>query len=221
MSQETIHGKIISEVDNYEEVLVVNATRKTFTQINPEGAFEISAFLNDTIKVNSSSYKVTSFVVTEKHFEKSIQISLKDNIEDLKEIIIDTNIINDEELAEINMQLQNQIKNDLKNNPYAYTKPNLNGNPLGIITLVIDLLRKKTPKIVEAPEVFINHQDLNIHFEKDDSFLANELSIPKDQISYFFLFVEDQQVSVELLSESNRFFFLEELTHLRDKFLDE
>ena len=218
-SQETIHGKIISEIDNYEEILIVNSTRNTFTNIDTEGEFEIIAFLNDTIKVNSNSYKPASFVITTKHFEKSIQISLKDNIEDLKEIIVDSNIINDEELAEINLQLQNQIKNDIKNNPYEYTKPNSGGNLFGLIALAIDLFGKKTPETEVTPEVYINHQDLVTCFKKDNHFLTEELKIPKDQVSYFFLFVEDQKISATLLSEPNRFFFLEEITQLSIKFL--
>lgn len=218
-SQEAIHGKIISEIDNYDEVLVVNSSTNTFTKIDSDGEFKIKAFLNDTIKVNSNSYKETSFTVAEKHFKNGIKISLKDNIENLKEIIIDTNIINDKELAEINQQLQSQIKNDIKNNPYEYTKPNSGGNLFGIVTLVIDLFRKKTPETEVAPEVYISHKDLAAYFEKDNDFLVEELKIPEDQISYFFLFVEDQQISATLLSEPYRFFFLEEITQLSIKFL--
>lgn len=216
--QETLKGKIISEIDNYEEILIINSTRNTFSKIDAEGEFEIIAFLNDTIKINSHSYKDARFTVSKKHFENSVQISLKDNIEDLKEIIIDSNFINDEELDEINQQLQSQLKNDIKNNPYQYTKPNSGGNLFALVGLAIDLFRKKTPKSTETSIVFINHQDLITYFEKDDRFLIEELKIPKNQISYFFLFIEDQKISAELLTDANRFFFLEELTQLSGEF---
>ena len=220
LAQESIKGEIISEIDNYEEILIVNTTRNTFTKIDNDGKFEISAFLNDTIKVNSHSYDETNFVVSEKVIGNGIQISLKDNIKDLKEIIIDSNFINDEELAEINQQLQSQIKNDIKNNPYEYTKPTSGFNIFGVFELAYDLIRKKNPKVEQVPEVFITHQDLNMYFEKDNTYLIKELSIPEDQIPSFFLFIEDQQISNKLLNDSNQFFFLEELIKLKNKFID-
>ena len=217
--QETINGKIISEIDNYEEIQVFNSTRNTFTKINIDGVFKIMAFINDTIQINSHSYANYSFIVTEKHLEKTTQISLKDNIEDLKEIIIDSNIINEEELAEINEQLQSQIKNDIKKNPYLYTKPVSGFNIFGVFKLAYSLLRKKTSEDeLTVLEVFINHQDLTNYFKEDPSFLVDELSIPENQIAYFFLFIEDEQISAELLTKANEFYFMEELTLLNDEF---
>ena len=144
---------------------------------------------------------------------------MNDNVENLKEVIINSNTINDKKLAEINTQLQNQIKNDIKNNPNAYIKPNpeFRANLSTIIGLVVNLLSKK--KSPEPEITTMKHKDLIDYFKDDYSYLIQDLNIPEDQINYFFVFVEEQNIPAELLTEENEFFFLEKLNELSIGFL--
>lgn len=216
LSQELIKGRIVSKIDNYKEIQIINQNNNLFININKEGVFEIKASLNDTIKISSHSYEEANFIVREKHFHETIEIHLNDRIEKLNEIVIDNYTINDTELAKINLELQNQIKNDIKNNPYKYEVPDSGGNLLGVFVIAAQLFKKKKPEKKEIE--IIKHQDLVGYFKNDQSFLIDELNIPKNQISSFFLFIEDQQVPADLLTKSNTFFFLEELTQKSNEF---
>jgi len=219
--QNVINGRIISEIDNPKEILIKNETRNTQTNVKNTGSFEIVAYANDTILVTSILYKEASFVVAKNHFIEGIEITLNDNVENLQEIIIDSNTINDEKLAKINTQIQNQIKNDIKNNPYKYKKPKPSGNLFALVDIVINLLRKKNTKNEESIEIVtIKHADLVNYFKNDQGFLVQDLKIPKNQINYFFLFFEDQKIDNKLLDKQNNFFFLEKVAEISDNFLN-
>lgn len=217
--QHIVNGKIINEIDDPKEIVITNTNRNTQTTLNNNGAFEIAAFINDTITISSLLYEETSFITTQNHIDNGIEITLNDTIENLQEIIIESNTINDKKLAQINTQLQNQIKNDIKNNPYKYRKPKPGGNLFGIVDVVVNLLRKKE-KETKAEIATIKHKDLIDYFENDQRFLIEDLKIPENQINYFFLFIEEQKITNQLLTEQNTFYFLEKLTELSDAFIN-
>lgn len=87
-SQEEIKGKIMN-TENVEGIHVLNKNEQKFTVTNEKGEFFIEAKLKDTIYLNSITYQLQQFVVTEEILKrKYIAITLEEDVNELKEVVV-------------------------------------------------------------------------------------------------------------------------------------
>lgn len=84
----TLFGKIQAE-DNLENIHVANINKNTYTTTNALGIFKIEAQKNDTLSVTSIQYQPATIIITQTNInDKSIQITLAEQINELQEVIV-------------------------------------------------------------------------------------------------------------------------------------
>ncbi|MEM6516623.1 MAG: carboxypeptidase-like regulatory domain-containing protein [Bacteroidota bacterium] len=95
-----LNGKVEapSEVSG---IHIINKTSRRFTVTNDKGEFTIPAKLNDTISFSGIQYQAEEVVIDQTLYEtKSITITLKDNINELDEVVVGK-ILTDNLLSDI------------------------------------------------------------------------------------------------------------------------
>ena len=111
----------------------------------------------------------------------------------------------------VETNLQNQILEDIKNNPHLYGK--LNDGGIDFIKLfgMIGKLFKNKNK--EKPIVYATYEDLTAIFENskilDHSFFTSTLKIEDYRIDLFIQYLEASQIDNQLLKPEKEVYFIE------------
>lgn len=212
---QTLKGKVYDAKAVVKNIKVVNETQNSFTVTNDEGDFSLVAKVNDTISFQSLFYHHKVVVLKAIHFEDTTVFEVKKIVSQLDEVEIITEPEQPVFKAEIyNTELQNLIKEDIKNNPHLYQPP---GAIYGVdfvylIGQVAKLFKRKKYKVpVYKP---INYMQIDSLFSKSSFFnkrlVTEDLKIPEDKIKLFYDFCEAKQISSELLKEDKKLQLLEQ-----------
>lgn len=148
-SQQKITGKIYSEKAVAKHVKITNITQDTSTYSDEKGDFSINASENDTISFESSFHIAQKIRVKALHFTEILVIQLKNQVNELEEIVLKNKVKEKEFSAEKqNLNLNNQIRKDKKNNLHRYQPTNYNFDFVAVFGLIYNLLKKKVKKSV-------------------------------------------------------------------------
>ena len=216
LSSQTLRGKVYDSTSTVKNIKVYNETQKRITATNEKGDFSITAKVNDTILFESVFYHPKAIVLKQYHFDGIAVFEIKKIVSALDEVEV---VAEPEqpvfEAETYNLQLQNLIKEDIKNNPGLYQPA---GATYGVdfIYLIGQLAklfkRKKSKLPVYKP---ITYTQIDSLFNKSTFFnkhlVTEDLKIPKDKANLFYDFCAAKQLSSELLKEENKMLFLEEL----------
>src|SRR5690606_4677580 len=224
-SQETskISGEVYSSDKLLKDIKVINLRKNRFTYTDEEGRFEISAEKNDSILFSSIFFEEKIIVIKSKDLKLKLKIDLNERINELDEVIIEeAYIAPDFDQEKFNSALQEQIINDIKNNPSLYDGTGSSGNMdiMKIVGMISGLFKKK--KDSERVPKAIVYQQFSDLFERDPFFteklLTEELKISKEYKGLFFMYCEAQEIDVSLLDKDQQFELLDVLVIHSQKF---
>ncbi|BAO77687.1 hypothetical protein [Winogradskyella sp. PG-2] len=213
---QTLQGKVYDASGTVKNIKVLNDTQNRFTVTNKDGDFSIIAKVNDTLLFESLFYHPKAVVLKAFHFNDIAVFELKKIISELDEVEI---IAEPEqpvfEEQTYNIELQNLIKEDIKNNPELYQP---SGASYGVdFVYLIGQLAKLFKKNKYQPPVYepISYKQMDSLFSKSAFFnkqlITENLKIPEDKIYLFYDFCEAKYMSSKLLKEEKKMQFLEQL----------
>ncbi|WP_353778584.1 carboxypeptidase-like regulatory domain-containing protein [Winogradskyella sp. 3972H.M.0a.05] len=220
---QVLKGKIYDSQTTIKGAKILNKTQNIVTGSDDQGNFSIKASVNDTISIESLFHHNQNFVVKQKHFDQSLVIELKKDIQQLDEVVLTNEPKQPAFKGETyNSELQQIIKDDIKRNPHLYSSGNgLKGPDLfAIIGMVSKLFKKKRKTPVIKP---ISYNQIDSLVAKNSlinkSFLLNDLSIPENYLPLFYEFCEAKQMSGNLLKKSREMYLLEAMIQNSEEFL--
>ncbi|WP_179377313.1 hypothetical protein [Winogradskyella wichelsiae] len=221
---QTLNGKVYDTKSVIKNIKVFNKTQNRVTITNEEGDFNIEAKVNDSITFESLFYHKKTVILKASHFGSMAVFELKEILTELDEVEVKAEPVQPVFVEETyNIELQNIIQEDIKNNPHLY-KPAGATNGVDFVSLigtVVDLLTKDKyrPTTYEP----ITYTQMDSLFEKSDFFnkqlITENLKIPEDKQYLFYDFCESKYLSSELLKEENKMQLLEELVVSSQLFL--
>ncbi len=217
LSQE-ISGRVYDDTSVLPGVTVFNSNKKKAVVTNEDGEFTIKAAVNDTLQFQSSFHESQKKIITLAEYRTILIVELKQKVNTLDEVLL-----SGEEKAfdvdEFNVDLNQQIQNDIKNNPLDYgITPSGGVDLIGLVKLAISIFKKKPEKEI----IYATQTDLIHLFEKDDFFtetlLENTLGIPKQYKNLFLEYCAAKKIEETLLKEENKFQLLDILVVSSEEF---
>ena len=213
---QSLKGKVYDGITTVKGIKVFNETQNRLTATDENGNFRIQAKVNDTISFESLFHHPKSIVLNTSHFSETAVFELKKIVNELDEVEIKAEPEQPVFTQETyNLELQNLIKEDIKNNPHLY-KPA--GATYGVdIFYLIGQLAKlfKSNKIKPIDYKPIKYRQFDSLFNNSAMFnkklITKNLNIPEDKIYLFYDFCEAKQLSSELLQENKKMQLLEQL----------
>ena len=213
---QTLNGKVYDAKGVVKNIKVFNNTQNRVTLTNTDGNFSISAKVNDSISFESLFYHKKTVVLQNIHFESTAVFELKEILTELDEVEVKAEPEQPVfEVVTYNIDLQNILKEDIKNNPHLYKPAGATSGVdfVYLIGAVVKLFKKnkiKTP--IYQP---ITYTQMDSLFDKSSFFniqlITENLKIPEDKKYLFYDFCEAKQISSELLKDENKIQLLEEL----------
>jgi hypothetical protein len=216
LKAQTLKGKVYNATSTVKNIKIFNETQKRVTATNAEGYFSMIAKVNDTLLFESIFYHPKVIILKDYHFDDIAVFEIENIVSELDEVEIiaePQQPVYEEETY--NLELQNLIQEDIKNNPHLY-KPPVTAYGVDFIYLigeVVKLFKKNKPK----PPVYkrITYKQMDSLFDKSLFFnkqlIRKNLKIPKDKTHLFYDFCEAKYISSELLKDENKMQLLEQL----------
>ncbi|MBU2920331.1 carboxypeptidase-like regulatory domain-containing protein [Winogradskyella psychrotolerans] len=216
LKAQVLRGKVYNSKNTIENIKVFNDTQNRLTATDKNGDFTINAKVNDTILFESLFYHPKVVILKDIHFEDIAVFELKEILTELDEVEIKAEpeqpVFKEETY---NTDLQNIIKEDIKNNPHLYKPP---GSSYGVdfVYLIGEVVKLFKKNKVKSPTYQpITYTQMDSLFEKSSFFnkrlITENLKIPEDKIYLFYDFCEAKYISSELLKEENKMQLLEAL----------
>jgi hypothetical protein len=216
LTAQTLIGKVYDATSTLKHIKVRNETQNKYTVTDEKGNFNIIAKVNDTILFQSLFYHPKAIILDSTHFEDIAVFELVKIVSELDEVEI---MAEPEQpvykLETYNIELQNLIQEDIKNNPHLYVPA---GATYGVdfvylIGEVVKLFKKNKSKIpVYQP---VTYKQMDSLFDKSSFFnnrlITEDLKIPEDKTHLFYDFCEAKYISSELLKNENKMQLLEQL----------
>ncbi|MFK7831637.1 MAG: hypothetical protein AB8B52_00030 [Winogradskyella sp.] len=217
ITAQTLNGKVYDANGTIKNITVFNKTQNRVTVTNKDGDFKIEAKVSDSLSFESLFYHNKTIALQPIHFEGTAVFELKEILTELDEVEV---MAEPEqpvfEVESYNVDLQDLIDEDIKNNPHLY-KPEVESygvDFVAIIGLVAKLLKKKD-KYIKPTYQPITYKQMDSLFEKSTFFnkqlLTDNLKIPEDKAHLFYDFCEAKYLSSELLKEEQKMELLEQL----------
>jgi hypothetical protein len=217
LNGQTLKGKIYNTTTTVKNIKVLNKTQNRFTVSNSNGDFSIGAEVNDSIVFQSLFYHPKVVVLKPIDFEGIAVFELEEIISELDEVEVKAEVEQPVfEEKTYNIELQNLIKEDIKNHPEKYQPA---GATYGVdfiylIGQVAKLFKNKDKYRAPAYQP-ISYKQLDSLFKTSSFFnkelMTKNLNIPEDKANLFYDFCEAKQISSELLQEKKKMDLLENL----------
>lgn len=200
-------------------IQIMNITSKSLTTSDPNGNFKIYAKEGDTLIFSSLFHHTKQVIGKSSHFEATQVFELQKITNTLDEVALYGNAATKPtDAKEAEKTLNEQLKNDVKNQSHKYKPPNTGGlDFIAIGEAIVKLFKRKKPQEPEETERHITSNDLMLLFKKDkffnDTFLLLDLNITKDYKQLFFAYCETKTIPATLLHPDNQIYLI-------DRFLD-
>ena len=220
---QTVTGKVYDEDSTVKGAKIYNTTKQTLNFSNDSGSFTINTSIGDTLQVSSLFHNKKTIIIKAYHFENPIVIELKKVVNNLDEVLVYDNQ-KEFNLETYNNTINNELKQDLKDNPDSYEPPPTgNMDFVKIAELLVKLIKKKKSKKAPIPIVNITQKQLDSLFSTDNYFneqlLTIDLKVPNEYKFLFFDYCSAQNLDSKLLLKDNEFLLLNELTRYSETFL--
>ena len=225
LNAQVLKAKVYDAETTVKGVKIFNESQKRLTASDENGLFSIQAKINDTLFFESLFHHPKVVILEHIHFEGTTVFELKKIINELEEVELKSEpeqpVFTEQSY---NTNLQNLIKEDIKNNPHLYQPA---GATYGVdfvylIGQVIKLFKGKDKNRASLyhPISYQQLDSLTTHSSFfNDKLLTQNLKIPKDKKYLFLEFLEAKQISSELLKDNNKMQLLEKLVQNSRLFL--
>lgn len=218
LNAQTLKGKVYDATSTVKNIKVFNETQNRVTATNEVGSFNINAKVNDTILFESLFYHPKAIILNQTHFEGIAVFELKKIVNALDEVEIKAEPKQPVfEVKAYSIELQNLIKEDIKNNPGLYQPA---GATYGVdfvylIGQLAKLFKSKNSKYQKEVYKPITYTQMDSLFNKSSFFnkrlVTEDLKIPKDKANLFYDFCAAKQLNSELLKDNKKMQLLEYL----------
>ncbi|WP_339753503.1 hypothetical protein [uncultured Winogradskyella sp.] len=218
INAQTLKGKIYDATNTIKNIKVFNETQNRITASNEKGNFNIIAKINDTILFESIFYHPKVVILNQTHFKGIAVFELKKIVNELDEVEVKAEpeqpVFKEETY---NFELQNLIKEDIKNNPGLYQPAGATYGVdfISLIGQLAKLFKRKKTKNGEEFYKPITYKQMDSLFQKSSFFnkhlVTKDLKIPEDKANLFYEFCSAKQLSSELLKDQNKMQLLEYL----------
>ncbi|QNK78005.1 hypothetical protein H7F37_02650 [Winogradskyella sp. PAMC22761] len=132
---QTLNGKVYDTKSVLKNIKVFNKTQNRVTLTNNEGDFTIEAKVNDSITFESLFYHKKTVILKDSHLKSISVFELKEILTELDEVEVKEEVKQPIFIEETyNIELQNIIQADIKNNPQKYA-PIVNNQGIDFVYL--------------------------------------------------------------------------------------
>jgi len=213
---QVLKGKVYNATKTIENIKVLNETQNRLTVTDKEGNFSINAKVNDTILLESLFYHPKAIILKQIHFEGIAVFELKEILTELDEVEVMAELEQPVfEVETYNIDLQNILKEDIKNNPHLYKPEGTYGvDFVYLIGEVVKLFKNKNKTKIPIYQP-ITYTQMDSLFDKSSFFnkklITENLQIPEEKAHLFYDFCEAKYISSELLKDENKMQLLEQL----------
>ncbi|MEM9679637.1 MAG: carboxypeptidase-like regulatory domain-containing protein [Bacteroidota bacterium] len=221
---QNLKGKVYDNESTVKGVKVININTSANTFTDDNGAFSIRASVHDSLKFQSLFHQPKTIVVTQVHLNELTVFELKKIVNELDEVLLSEDLKEENiEVETYNLELQELLKEDMKQNPHLYV-PTGSNNGVDFVYLigqVIKLFKKKKSKVPEfVPITYAQISSLfSEHHFFNQKLLTEELKIPLKHRYLFFEFCEARQIDSQLLQKDKRFLLLDQFVICSKDFL--
>lgn len=240
--RESVHGKIIADVEDLDRILVINKTSGKDVITDENGEFDINVKVNDVIQVRALLFQEFNVKITQPILDsKRLRIFLIEQINKLDEILVLTSGLTGrldsdvEKVKTFNPRLDAiyfgikrsdefdfsaDNRTDVENTALHSQMPTM-VNGLNIINVVDQLLLPlfrsgaQDRSDADVPEI----ADGQVQTYLGQEFLTDNFNIPKNKVDEFIQYVEDDNFDFNLLNYGNEMEFLEVLNTKSKVFL--
>jgi len=240
--RESIHGRIIADVEDLDRILVINTSSGKDVITDENGEFDINVKVNDVIQVRALQFQEFEVKITQPILDsKRLRIFLIEQINKLDEILVLTSGLTGELESDVEMVRTYNPKLDAlyfgikRSDEFDFSADNRTEvenkamhsqvptmvNGLNIVNVVDQLLLPlfrsgaKARKDVKIPNVPEN----DIQNYLGSEFLTENFNIPRNKVGEFIEYVEDDKFDFNLLNYGNELQFLEVLNQKSKAFL--
>lgn len=237
----SIEGRIIANDSDVENVTVFNSSSNKGTITNGNGEFSIDVALNDLLTISALQFEQLKISINEDVIKtKKLTVFLVERVNKLNEVVLlpyglSGNIavdvtsietfnpdldaiyfgVNDVGAFEFSDDYKSEVENTVINDQNLKYGLNV-GAVLGMISK--NVFGKNKQKKEKADLKLSTNNSLTDVYAQ--AVLTNMLNIPKEKISAFINYVEQEPIEQNLLKEGNEVELLEFLVQKRNEFLE-
>ena len=224
-----LRGAVIYRNVNVVGVNIVNNTTSKGTTTNQKGEYEILVKKDDILIFSSVQYRIKEIVVTEQIIKNNrLVIEVTQKVEELDEVVISPE--NKEKFLDFqeeqvvkykDYQFASDRYSEVKNEALGQT--NFQGaNILGLVGMLLNsIIGKGDGKNKEKEKAIYERTSFNeVRHRYKDEFFTDNLGIPKDQISSFLYYCDDQMPSEDIFSKKNEFLMIDFMVKQSKLFLE-
>lgn len=234
-----VAGKIIVNTDDLEGVTIFNASSNKGTITNALGEFKIKVALNDKIEVSALQFIPFKLTITQDVMDtRTLKVYLVEQINSLDEVVIlpygltgflEVDTENVKIIDPINFSFGSFPNVDMSDDHHSGVEniamaqsPKYLADFGQILKLIAPSLfkRKSKKERRSAVKAALKEPSVSELFKGyKDEYFTNNYGIPKERVGEFFLFLEDENFDVALLTKENEMKLIESLQQKSKLFL--
>jgi len=222
-----LRGTVIYRNVNVVGVNIVNNTTSSGTTTNQKGEYEILVKKDDILIFSSVQYTIKEIVITEKIIKNNrLVIEVTQKVEELDEVVISPE--NKEKFLDFQEeQIVNYKDYQFAADRYSRVKnealgqTNFQGaNILGLVGMLLNALIKERKPREKEKAIYERTSFNEIRHRYKDEFFTDNLGIPKDQISSFLYYCDDQMPSEDIFLKKKEFLMIDFMVKQSKTFLE-
>lgn len=212
-----LRGAVVYRDVKVPNVNIINNTTSTGTTTNQKGEFEILAKKDDILIFSSVQYTIKEIVITDKIIENNrLVVEVKEKVEELDEVVISPENkdkfldFQEEQIVKYqDYQFADDRYSEVRNT--AMGQAEFRGaNILGLVGMLVNSIFKGNGKKKEKAKPIYERTSFNeIRNRYEDKFFTENLGIPKENISAFLYYCDDQMPSEDIFLEKNEFLMID------------
>ncbi|MBU2939296.1 carboxypeptidase-like regulatory domain-containing protein [Lacinutrix sp. C3R15] len=231
-----IHGKIVSDALDLENINVFNTTSKKGTITNVNGEFVIQAKLKDVIKISALFFKEVTVIINDEIIKsKALTILVKEEVNTLDEVVVLTHNLTGELVVDVenadyfkpipidfgtidNLEFDD-IRMNKPDNVFLKKGQLYNGfDPIEMLKLFgVNFKKKKKKNQIVLERDFTPIKDITEVYSR--AFIHDNFKIPLASIESFYAFLQTTSYDYTLLQKENEVELLEFLLAQSKQFL--
>jgi len=223
-----LRGAVIYRDVKVVGVNIVNNTTSKGATTNQKGEFEIAVKKDDILVFSSVQYTIREIVITDKIINNNrLVVEVKEKVEALDEVVISPE--NKEKFLDFQeeqiikykyYQFADDRYSEVKNTALGQT--NFQGaNIFGLVGMLVNSIFKGNKKKKEKTKPIHLRTSFNeIRYRYKDEFFISNLGIPKDKISQFLYYCDDQMPSEDIFLDKNEFLMIDFMVKQSKNYLE-
>jgi hypothetical protein len=206
LTRKLIHGQVVNDSTNVENVVVFNINSKTGTLTSSQGFFTINVKENDTLVFSGLQFKSKKYIYSEIK-GSNLKIKLEVFTHQLSEVVV-SNRNNVKSINDSRAIVDKKYFDDEKSSPKNATMMQVGGveNPVDFVRMykdVFKILKKKSPKKKDFISK-INFTEIVMN-KVGYSFFTDKLKLKDDAIKLFLVYCENDSKSNTFSKSSTEF----------------